>query len=124
MPLPLSEQEHADLRAEHREQSAHSELALDQTTPADVQAVLNATPGLGLCHRRSENGGSISYLAGRSNLTDTVYLVMLVLKPRGDTGVEMELLCRASQSDAAQELLEELQATLRNKLLEAGGRLA
>ena len=124
VPLPLSEQEHADLRAEHREQSAHSELALDQTTPADVQAVLNATPGLGLCHRRSENGGSISYLAGRSNLTDTVYLAMLVLKPRGDTGVEMELLCRASQSDAAQELLEELQATLRNKLLEAGGRLA
>ena len=81
-------------------------------------------PGLGLCHRRSESGGSISYLAGRSNLTDTVYLAMLVLKPRGDTGVEMELLCRASQSDAAQELLEELQATLRNKLLEAGGRLA
>jgi hypothetical protein len=33
-------------------------------------------------------------------------------------------LCRASQGEAAQELLEELQSALRNRLLEAGGRLA
>ena len=124
VPHPLSEQEHTDLRAEHREQSAHSELAIDRVALDKAEAVLDATPGLAPCHRRSENGGSISYLAGRSNLADTVYLAMVVLKPHGDAGIELELLCRASQGDAAQELLEELQATLRNQLLEAGGRLA
>ena len=74
--------------------------------------------------QRHEEGSDISYLAARSNLDETVYLAMVVAKPHGDEGVELELLCRASQGEAAQELLEELQSVLRNRLLEAGGRLA
>ena len=38
-----------------------------------------------------------------------------------EAGIQVEV---GTGGDAAQELLEELQATLRNQLLEAGGRLA
>mgnify|MGYP003727668249 CR=1 FL=1 len=124
VPLPLSEEEHADLRAEHREQSASSELRLDAVSLAAATEALEGLMGLAICGQRHEEGSSISYLAARSNLDETVYLAMVVVKPHGDEGVELELLCRASQGEAAQELLEELQSALRNRLLEAGGRLA
>ena len=124
VPLPLSEEEHGELRAEHREQSASSELRLDAVTLAAATEALEGLTGLAVCGQRHEEGSDISYLAARSNLDETVYLAMVVAKPHGDEGVELELLCRASQGEAAQELLEELQSALRNRLLEAGGRLA
>jgi hypothetical protein len=124
VPLPLSEEEHGELRAEHREQSVSSELRLDAVTLAAATEALEGLMGLAVCGQRHEEGSDISYLAARSNLDETVYLAMVVAQPHGDEGVELELLCRASQGEAAQELLEELQSALRNRLLEAGGRLA
>ena len=109
---------------DHREQSASSELRLDAVTLAAATEALEGLTGLAVCGQRHEEGSDISYLAARSNLDETVYLAMVVAKPYGDEGVELELLCRASQGEAAQELLEELQSALRNRLLEAGGRLA
>ena len=98
-------------------------IAVAQDLPL-IEAALEGLTGLAVCGQRHEEGSDISYLAAHSNLDETVYLAMVVAKPHGDEGVELELLCRASQGEAAQELLEELQSALRNRLLEAGGRLA
>ncbi|MCS5650886.1 MAG: hypothetical protein NZ820_16320 [Dehalococcoidia bacterium] len=125
-PFEIDEEEHGDLRLEHKDHTSHAAINIEGLTINKITNISRKLPGMHLCSFKEESSRSIIYHSAKSSLDDSDYLSMIFLRAIG--GEEslrsaLELVCHASDIEKSSELRDELMSYLKNKLLESNGRL-
>ena len=125
-PYEITENEHGELRLEHKDHTSHTSINVEGLTVNKLTNICSKLPGMHLSSFKEDNLRSIIYHSAKSSLDESVHLSMIFLRTIG--GEEslrnaLELICHAPDINRSSELKDELISYLKNKILESNGRL-
>jgi len=125
-PFKMTSDEHDALRLKYKDFTSHSAINIEGLTINKITRLSKNISGLYLCDYKDETSRSILYYSAKSTIDDSNYLCMIFLRTVGKEASlrnALELVCHASDLAKSTELRDELLSTLKNQLLESGGRL-